>query len=162
MTRGIITLILLLVLQPIALGQDSLPDSVRKEFESYVGTWTGTIELDGQTTPVKWTAAWAPGKQCLVIHEEYSVGGEPGKITALMGYDRIKKRVVNHGFRTDGGNRTLTYADDYVTAKGTGDNPDGQPWNSDIKIEKSDKELVFKFKGTSPPAQDFVIRVRKS
>jgi hypothetical protein len=162
MVRGLLTFAFLLLVYPVAHAQDSLPDSVRKEFQSYVGVWDGTIELEGEKTPAKWSASWAPGNHCLIIHEEYSVGGEPGKITALMGYDRIKKQVVNIGFRTDGGNRTLTYADGYVSGKGTGDGPEGQTWNSRFKIVKGETEWAFEFKGTSPDAKDFVIRLRKN
>ena len=90
------------------------------------------------------------------------MGGEPSKLTAIMGYDRINKHVVNLGFRTDGGNRTLTYADGYVSGKGTGDGPDGQVWNSNFKIDKRETEWAFEFEGTSPAAKDFVIRLRKS
>jgi hypothetical protein len=117
--------------------------------------------MDGESSPARWTAAWAPGKQCLVIHEEYDLDDGTAKLTALMGYDRIEKQVINLGFRTDGGNRTLTYADNMTEGKLTGDGPDGKVWNSDFLIKKNGEEWTFHFKGTSPAAKDFLIRLRR-
>ncbi len=162
MLRSMLVLSVMFMIQANIHAQDSLPESVRKEFNAYVGVWKGSLELDGEKTPVKWTASWAPGNQCLIIHEEYNVGGQPSKITALMGYDRIQEHVTNLGFRTDGGNRTLTYADKCVSGKGTGDSPDGKTWKSDFKIEKNGNEWAFIFDGTSPEAKDFVIRLQKA
>ena len=161
MIRTFLTLALFAI-HPGVRGEDSLPDSVRSEFESYVGVWEGTLTYRREATAARWTVAWAPGKQCLIFHEEYRVGGQPSKLTAIMGYDRIKKQVVNLGFRTDGGNRTLTYDDELLSGKRQGDGPEGQIWNSDFNIVKGETEWVFAYKGTSPEAKDFMIRLRKS
>ena len=128
-----------------------------------VGVSEGTFESAGEKSPVKWTVAWAPGNQCLVIHEEYNVDDVPSKLTALMGYDRIKKQMINLGFRTDGGNRTLTYDAGHLSGKITGDNPDGQIISGKFIIDKSDEGWsTIKFTLASPAAADFVIRLRKA
>ena len=162
MLRGLLFVTVLFVIQANSQADDALPNAVRKEFDSWVGTWVGTVEIAGEKGPVKMTAAWAPGNQCLIIHEEYSVGGQPGKITALMAYDRIKKHVVNIGFRTDGGNRTLTFDEGYAKGKITGDGPNGELSESNFTIDKSGGvEWVIKFKGVSAGAVDFMMRLRK-
>ena len=145
-----------------AQAQDALPDSVRKEFEAYVGNWTGTLDFDGQKSPAKWRVEWAPGKQCLVMHEVYEIGGQTNMLTALLAYDRIQKHVVNVGYRTDGGNRTLVYSDDLQSGKVSGDGPDGEDWRSDFTIVKHASEWVFKSKARSPEARDFEIRMTKT
>ena len=155
------TVIILVAFGHVAQAGDILPEAAQKELESYVGTWEGTIDLDGKSSPARWTAAWAPGKQCLIIHEEYDLDDGTNKLTALMGYDRIKKQVVNLGFRTDGGNRTLIFSETMTEGKGTGDGPDGEVWNSDFRIKKNGNELTFDFEATSPEARDFSIRLRR-
>ena len=163
MLRSLLIVTTLFTLQANAPADDALPDAVRKEFNSWLGTWVGTVEIEGEKTPAKLTASWAPGKQCLIIHEEYGPGAITSKITALMAYDRIKNHVVNIGFRTDGGKRTLTFADDYGHGKGTGDGADGTLWESNFTIDKSGgAEWVLKFDGVSAGAVDFVLRLRKT
>ena len=155
------TVIILVAFGHLAHADDILPEAAQKEMNSYVGTWEGTIDLDEKSSPARWTAAWAPGKQCLVIHEEYDFDDGTNKVTALMGYDRIKKQVVNLGFRTDGGNRTLTFSKTMTEGKGTGDGADGQTWNSDFIVKRDGDDMIFDFKGTSPEAKDFSIRLRR-
>ena len=147
--------------RPSAQAGEIVTEAAQKEMDSYVGTWEGTIGSDEKTSPARWTVTWAPGKQCLVIHEEYDIDDTTNKITALMGYDRIEKQVVNLGFRTDGGNRTLTFSETMTEGKGTGDGPEGQIWNSDFVVKRVGEEMIFDFKGTSPEAKDFSIRLRR-
>jgi hypothetical protein len=145
----------------VAQAGDISPEVAQKELDSYVGKWEGTIELDGESSPARWTVEWAPGKQCIIFHEEYDLEDGTGKLTAIMGYDRINKQVVNLGFRTDGGNRTVIYPNNLAEGKSTGDGPKGEVWNSDVMIRKNDDVWNFYFKATSPEARDFSIRLRR-
>ena len=162
--RSLLILAILISHPTKSSADDALPDSVRKEFDAYVGTWEGTFDSKGQTATVKWTASWAPGHQCLIIHEEYiTPSGENHKITAVMGYDSTTKHVVNTGFGTGGGNRTLTFDDGFTKGrmKGSGDTPDAIA-ESKFEIEKNATEWVFTFDGVSPPGNKMVIRLRKT
>ena len=47
MLRNLMIIALLVVLQSAARAEDSLPDSVRKEFNSYVGVWVGVARARG-------------------------------------------------------------------------------------------------------------------
>jgi hypothetical protein len=155
------TAIILVAFVHVAQAGDTLPEAVQNEMNSYVGTWEGTLEMDGKSSPARWTAAWAPGKQCLVIHEEYDLDDGTNKLTALMGYDRIKKQVVNLGFRTDGGNRTMIYSTSMTKGKMKGDGPKGEVWKSDFLIKKKGDVWTSDFKATSPEARDFSIRLSR-
>ena len=155
------TIVAFVALAHPAQAEEILPDAVQKEMDAYVGQWEGTIDLDGKSSPARWAATWAPGKQCIIFHEEYDLEDGTGKVTAMMGYDRIKKRVVNLGFRTDGGNRTLIYAKSMTEGKVTGDGPKGEVWRSDFEVKKNDDEWTFIYKATSPEARDFSIRLRR-
>jgi hypothetical protein len=61
----------------VAQAGDMLPEVARKEMNSYVGTWEGTLDLDGKSSPARWSVAWSPGKQCIVFHEEYDLDDPP-------------------------------------------------------------------------------------
>ena len=155
------TVITLVALTHVAQAGDILPEAAQEEMNAYVGTWEGTVDLDGKSSPARWTVAWAPGKQCLILHEEYDLDDGTNKLTALMGYDRIKKQVVNLGFRTDGGNRTMIYSTSMTKGKVKGDGPKGEVWKSDVEIKKDGNEWTFDFTATSPEARDFTIRMRR-
>ena len=140
---------------------DISPEVAQKEMDAYVGKWEGTIEFDGKISPARWTVAWAPGKQCLIFHEEYDLPQGKVMLTALMGYDRINKQVINLGFRTDGGNRTVVYSDNMTEAKTVGDGPNREDWKSDVEIKKDGDVWTFLYKATSPQAKDFSIRLKR-
>jgi hypothetical protein len=96
-----------------------------------------------------------------VIHEEYDLDDGTSKVTVLMGYDRIKKQVINLGFRTDGGNRTLIFSSSMSKGKAVGDSPTGEDWKSDFEIEKDGDVWTFHFNAASPQAKDFLIRLKR-
>ena len=145
----------------LAHAGDISPEVAQKEMDAYVGKWEGTIEFDGNTSPARWTVAWAPGKQCVIFHEEYDLPDGTNRLTALMGYDRINKQVLNLGFRTDGGNRTVIFSENMTEAKTVGDGPDREDWKSDVEIKKDGDEWTFLYKATSPEAKDFSIRLKR-
>lgn len=145
----------------VAQAGDIAPEVAQKELDSYVGKWEGTVELDGKSSPARWTVEWAPGKQCIIFHEEYDLEDGTGKLTAIMGYDRINKQVVNLGFRTDGGNRTVVFSKNMTEAKAVGDGPNRENWKSDVEVKKDGDEWTFLYKATSPEAKDFSIRLKR-
>ncbi|TWU34844.1 hypothetical protein [Novipirellula artificiosorum] len=138
------------------------PETAQKEMESLVGEWEGTLEYGGASSSAKWNAEWAPGKQCLIIHEEYdNIEGGTNKVTALVGYDRLNRQIVNLGFRTDGGNRTMTFTDSVFKAKMTGDDLEGKASSCDVVVKRNEGEMTFVFKGVSPDGEDMLIQVQR-
>ena len=149
-----------LVAQP---GDAAIPKNAAKELAYYVGDWKGTTTFQGQMTPASWKSTWAPGKFCVVIHEEYVINGQKSQVTVLFGWDRIKKRLTNWGLRGDGGNRTLIYDEGFLKGSVVGDMPDGTPFKGRFFVTKVNaKEMKIKLEATDPKgAGTFVIHMTK-
>lgn len=90
--------------------QIQLPDEVTAELNYLVGTWdvkgrAGDMRYEGTQT-----TKWAPGKHCLVTNWQGTVGEIPVNGTAIVGWDALEKQILDVGFISNVGHRTMRWS----------------------------------------------------
>lgn len=133
----------------VAVGEAQearMPDEAIKELTYLIGDWS----VEAQIGNVKWTAdysfSWTPQRRGVVHYSTWY--GPEGKSheSCLMGWDDTKKQIVDVGFISDRGSRTLRYAvQDPSHWKGTlrGLDENEKPIRGNIALEKKGPNLFI-------------------
>lgn len=116
-----------------ATAQDLTADDYIKFWQPVAGTWKGTLEVDGETSPITFRLRIARNRKCILVSDE--IAGTPGT-QQLQVYDPVAKKEIAWGVDKDGNRQIQTFSIDGMkkgkkAAKGAGGS-----W--EVKIFKND------------------------
>jgi hypothetical protein len=82
--------------------QPALPANIAKELEFFLGEWKAQGNQAGKTLTGRWSAKWAPQKQCILLNALFTLDGEEAHGTGISGWDNSKEEVVTRTFYSNG------------------------------------------------------------
>ena len=86
----------------LGLAQE-MPTNLREQIEKhYIGDWEFSMKGADATFQGTYTATWAPGNHCVMVHDVAT--GPQGKVhtTGILAWQPDTKTVVHHGFISNG------------------------------------------------------------
>jgi len=118
---ALVAIVIFLVAPPTS-AQELTADDYIEFWQPIVGTWKGTFELDGKTSPTTFRFRIAPNKKCILLYSDSD--GVPGT-QQLQVYDPVAKHEIAWGVDKDGQRQIQTIVTDGVkkgmkAAKGVG------------------------------------------
>ena len=98
------TVVALLLSTGLSYGGEpqGLPEEIMKELGALVGTWEFEGEFGDQSFKGRFSARWGPGKRYLIGNSRGSMGDVQTRGNSIMGWDPVKKQIVDCGFETLG------------------------------------------------------------
>lgn len=149
-----IAMALLTTSSVVARAQEKVdvPKEALQEMAFLVGNWESKGTFDGEQMSGTYSAAWAPGKHCLILTSSLNPPA-----SGIGGWSPDRKQYVEYWFAADGNKRTIRYSLDKVKGVWEGTwteiNSSGKKGSGKISLEKKGNEFTVTATGTSADGQ---------
>jgi hypothetical protein len=129
---------------PVAAAEELTADDYVEFWRPVIGTWQGTIEIDGQAGSTTFRFRIAPNRKCILVSDE---GDGPG-LQQIQVYDPVAKHEIAWGVDKDGQRQIQTIVTDGVkkgmrAAKGVGGSWELKVFTNDGRTITETSKWVF-------------------